>query len=283
VNAGRSEATRVLGVDMGGSATRAHLTDGSSFARTWSAAGGNLALDPQGASEVLLRLVAEAAPRSVCIGVAGARTAPAAAARLTRELERLVPLVRLMGDAELALAAAFGAHAEGIVVCAGTGSVAVVRERGRMHVLGGHGYLLDDAGSAYDIGRRLVVAALRDRDRGGRELSDRVERVLGEPMDEFVRRVHGEPRDRQLLAVLAQRLPDVDHDAVDVILAEAADALASLAELARQRFGPLPVRLTGGVFLLPRIAEVLRVRCDAQLAETPPEVAAARVAAEAIA
>lgn len=253
------------------------------MARSWEAPGGNLTLDADAASRVLTELVAEAAPGSVCVGVAGARTSPVAAARITAELKQDVPHVTVMGDAELALTAAFGADADGIVVCAGTGSVAVVRKSGRSHVLGGHGYLLDDAGSAYDIGRRLVAAALRDRDSGGHELVTQVEHVLGEPIEHFVRRVHINPRDRQPLAALARRLPDVDHEVVEVILTEAADALASLAELARQRFGPLPVRMTGGVFRLPQIAEALGRRCAAQLTRTPAEVAAAQIAAEALA
>src|SRR5829696_251778 len=184
---------RYLGVDMGGSKTRAYLMQAPASPRKWQAPGGNLALDPEAALHVLLPLVREAAPAGACLGLAGARTAPDAVAWLAEELERQADRVTLMTDADLALTAAFGTEAEGIVVCAGTGSVAAVRHAGATHLVGGHGFLLDDAGSAYDLGRRLVAAALRDRDRGGRSLVHEVEALLGEPIDAFVRRAYAQP------------------------------------------------------------------------------------------
>lgn len=282
MNADGGDLARVLGIDMGGSATRAHLIYGSA-ARTWTAPGGNLTLAPRTAIEVLLGLVSEVTPSSLCIGVAGARTAPAATARLVTELQHQVPHVSLMSDAELAVVAAFGAEADGIVVCAGTGSVAAARKDGQTHVLGGHGFLLGDAGGAYDVGRRLVAAALRDRDRGSQTLVARVELLLGEPIDQFVRRVYLEPASRQHLARLAERVPDLDHEVAPAVLAEAAEALAALVDDARHRFGPLPVRMSGGVFRLPGMSEALQRQFDAQYASTSPEVAAAHVAAEALA
>jgi glucosamine kinase len=272
---------RYLGVDMGGSETRAYLMQEPASPRSWQAPGGNLALDPEAALHVLLPLVREAAPASACLGLAGARTAPAAVAWLTGELKRQTDRVTLMTDADLALAAAFGTAADGIVVCAGTGSVAVVRHLGTTHLVGGHGFLLDDAGSAYDIGKRLIAAALRDRDRGGQALVHEVEALLDEPIDAFVGRAYAQPADRQPLARLAKEVPSLQHAAGSEILTDAAEALVDLVRTARERFGPLPVRLAGGVFRIPAVAETLRRRCGGALARTRPEVAAARLAAEA--
>lgn len=269
-----------LGVDMGGSKTRAHLMGAAAPPRTWHAPGGNLALDPEAALHVLLPLVREAAPAAACFGLAGARTVPAAVAWLAEELGRQAGRVMLMPDADLALTAAFGTDADGIVVCAGTGSVAAVRHEGATHVIGGHGFLLGDAGGAYDIGRRLIAAALQDRDRGGQSLVHEVEALLGDSIDAFVRRTYANPADRQPLARLAEKTPGIQHPAVHEILTDAAEALVDLAVTARERFGPLPVQLVGGVFRIPVVTETLRRRCGAALVRTPPEVAAARLAAE---
>jgi N-acetylglucosamine kinase-like BadF-type ATPase len=65
------------------------------------------------------------------------------------------------------------------------------------------------------------------------------------------------------------------------ILTEAAEDLVDLARTAQEQFGPLPIRLMGGVFRIPVVAETLRQRCGAVLARTRPEVAAARLAARA--
>lgn len=272
---------RYLGVDMGGSTTRTYLVQEPAAPRSWQAPGGNVTLDPEAALRVLLPLVREAAPDRACLGLAGARTAPAAVAWLAAELEGQAGRITLMSDADLALTAAFGAETDGIVVCAGTGSVAAVRHLGATHLVGGHGFLLDDAGSAYDIGRRLVAAALRDRDRGGTSLVAEVEALLGEPIDALVRRAYADPGDRAPLARLAEFVPAIQHPVASEILTSAADALVDLVGTARERFGPLPVRLAGGVFRIPAVAEPLARRCGATLAHTSPEVAAAGLAAEA--
>lgn len=270
-----------LGVDMGGSSTRAYLMRAPAAPCQWRAPGGNLTLDPEAALGVLLPLVREAAPAGACLGLAGAKTAPAAVAWLAGELERHVPRVTLMTDADLALTAAFGTEADGIVVCAGTGSVAAVRHAGATHLVGGHGFLFGDEGSAYDIGKRLIAAALRKRDRGEEPLLHEVEMVLGEPIDAFVRRVYADPADRAPLARLAEHVPAIRHPAASAILTEAAEALVELVDTARERFGPLPVQLAGGVFRIPAVTAMLQRRCGATLAQTSPEVAAARLAAEA--
>ena len=51
-----------------------------------------------------------------------------------------------------------------MAVISGTGSVVFVKQDGGYKRLGGWGYLIDAAGSAYDIGRDLVREALREED-----------------------------------------------------------------------------------------------------------------------
>jgi N-acetylglucosamine kinase-like BadF-type ATPase len=54
------------------------------------------------------------------------------------------------------------------VLIAGTGSAAIGRDvRGNTARVGGHGYLLDDEGSAYHVGQRAVLESLRHFERTG--------------------------------------------------------------------------------------------------------------------
>jgi N-acetylglucosamine kinase-like BadF-type ATPase len=270
-----------LGVDVGGTSTRAHLLRTPMSPMRWNTAGGNLTLDPDRLLHTLRALLREANPDAAVIGVPGAKSSPRAAEWLARELAALPLPVTVMSDAELALEAAFGPTSDGIVVCAGTGSVAAVRKAGLSHQVGGHGYLIDDAGSAYDIGRRLLAATLRSRDQGSLDLVAQVEGMLGEPIDQFLGRAYTAPSERTQIAQLAQHLPRMTHPAIHEIVRDAAASLVALAEAARARFGALPIRLVGGVFRHPIIATTLRQKCGAALASREPHVAAAYMAAGA--
>ncbi|MCX7027234.1 MAG: hypothetical protein NT061_07105 [Spirochaetes bacterium] len=65
-------------------------------------------------------------------------------------------------DALPALVGALG-RKEGILLAAGTGSVAIgVSTKGRIVRAGGWGHILGDEGSAYDVGRKALDAAIRN-------------------------------------------------------------------------------------------------------------------------
>src|SRR5258707_13105176 len=69
-------------------------------------------------------------------------------------------LVRVCTDMDLTLEAIGDGAA--IVLIGGTGSAAIGRDaQGRAGRVGGHGYLLGDEGSAFYVGQRAVLAALR--------------------------------------------------------------------------------------------------------------------------
>src|SRR5205823_4352549 len=73
--------------------------------------------------------------------------------------------VRVMADGEVALSTAF-ADGTGIIVSAGTGSIAYARDpAGRLHRAGGYGWQLGDEGGGYWLGRRAldVAEAFRTR------------------------------------------------------------------------------------------------------------------------
>src|SRR2546423_11455186 len=72
-----------------------------------------------------------------------------------------------MADGEVALSTAF-ADGAGIIVSAGTGSIAYARDAaGQLHRCGGYGWQLGDEGGGYWLGRRALDAAARARDGPG--------------------------------------------------------------------------------------------------------------------
>src|SRR5207253_2310896 len=72
--------------------------------------------------------------------------------------------VRVMADGEVALSTAF-ADGAGIIVSAGTGSIAYARDpAGQLHRAGGYGWQLGDEGGGYWLGRRALDGGARAAD-----------------------------------------------------------------------------------------------------------------------
>src|SRR5271165_7245614 len=102
---------------------------------------------------------------ALCAGLAGT-----AAIEVPRKIKKLLSeeypnaIVHVCTDLELTLEAT--GEGPAIVLIAGTGSAAVGRDaKGHIARIGGHGPLLGDEGSAYDVGRRAAMHAMRDFDR----------------------------------------------------------------------------------------------------------------------
>jgi N-acetylglucosamine kinase-like BadF-type ATPase len=132
----------------------------------------------------------------ICAGLAG--TAHVEAARkMKRLLAEEYPgrAVHVCTDLELTLEATGSGPA--IVLVAGTGSAAVGRDvLGQIARVGGHGPLLSDEGSAYDIGKRAAMAAIREYDHIGTNsaMGERILKELGAAnWQEFQTRVHALP------------------------------------------------------------------------------------------
>lgn len=166
----------VVGVDAGGSRTTVVLiaADGTAVGRAEGPGG---AVRPGQAARAATAIL-ETARRAtfgtdVALPVSRAVVGAAGAGRalereqLAAELQARAALardVRVMGDVELALHAAFGAG-PGIVVAAGTGSAAFARTPdGALHRAGGHGWQLGDEGGGYWLGRRALALAAHDQD-----------------------------------------------------------------------------------------------------------------------
>lgn len=70
---------------------------------------------------------------------------------------------KLFSDAEIAVAGALGGH-DGIVVIAGTGSIAYSQIDKKFSRTGGWGYLLGDEGSAYWLGKKALSVFCKEAD-----------------------------------------------------------------------------------------------------------------------
>ncbi len=175
---------------------------------------------------------------ALCAGLAGA-SADEASRKMKKLLaeEYVGKMVHVCTDLDLTLEAT--GEGAAIVLVAGTGSAAVGRDiHGNVRRVGGHGPLLGDEGSAYDIGKRASVAALREKDRTGKtsELGAIILKELRmNDWPEFQARVHampdevfprifpligkaadaGDRRAQELLQLAAEQLAWLVNDLVD--------------------------------------------------------------------
>jgi N-acetylglucosamine kinase-like BadF-type ATPase len=156
-------------------------------------------------------------------------------------------------DARIALEAAF-AGGPGIVVIAGTGSMALYRtEDGKILRAGGWGKLIGDEGSGYLIAQDALRAVMRQSDGRGEktELTKKAFYHFGiASLDELIQKIYYEKAD------IASFVPKVfeavtEHDRVaQMILVKNAGELAELVRVLTMQVRPkkkLPVALMGGL------------------------------------
>jgi len=189
-----SEAGYVVGVDAGGTSTRALAVDAAGAVLGTGRSGGsnpNSHPPEEAAGRIADAITAATAGldpervRGCVVGMAGESklTDPAIAAVFELAFQRagVGGLVRVASDAEAAFASATPA-ADGTVLIAGTGSIAGrIRKRRMVGTAGGYGWLLGDEGSGYWIGREAIRATL-DALCGGQPLAGLPSAVLVEAL-----------------------------------------------------------------------------------------------------
>ena len=216
--------------------------------------------------------------RHMVIGAAGISN-PAIPGRLTAAVRShgYTGPLRIIGDHEAALHGAFSGG-PGMLLIAGTGSVCFGRSAaGETGRAGGFGHLIDDEGSAYSIGRRLLSAAVRAWD--GREPPTVISRLLQERHQltgpgEIVGFTYGPATGKKEIAALAPILEEACSlgDAAALAIAEACAAalvelVAALAHRLELQAGPLT--LSGSVLLRNAY---MRSAFDRQLAAALPRL-----------
>lgn len=193
---------------------------------------------------------------ALCAGLAGTAH-PESAQKMKRLLEEEFPgkAIRVCMDLDLVLEGT--GEGAAIVLIAGTGSAAVGRgAQGHIARVGGHGYLLGDEGSAYNVGQRAVRQALAHFERTGADtaLGQRILAETGEPSwAELQARINAGPDDvfPRLFPVVLYAAESGDA-AGRALLEECAAALAGLVKDLAQR-----LQLQSQKFLLAQTGGML--------------------------
>jgi len=288
-----------LGLDGGGSATRWAVADGAGAtiaagelppvsgllydaaarARFAAMAGGLAAAIPCGVGAVVGGITGLSA---------GTASAGEAAALLADALGLTRSAIRIEDDTWIAFHAAFR-PGEGHLVYSGTGSVGMhIRADGTALRVGGRGMLIDDAGSAFWIGRTALDLLYREIDATGAAdgaLADAVFGAIGARDWASVRdALYGGGRTAVALLARAVAEAALAGDATALGLLRAAGTeLARLANALVARSTALPIRLAGRAAALhPAIAAAMREAAPGlaiTLADADGAAATARIAA----
>jgi glucosamine kinase len=252
-----------LGIDGGGTKTTCAVGDESHVLATATAGPSNIVRvgedqTRESLTQAVLQSCAAAgiSPEQVsytCVGGAGAAR-PELAAIVRHLLAEILPNpVDVVGDMEIALAAAFDTG-PGVIVIAGTGSIAYGRDAsGATARAGGWGFAIGDEGSAHWVGRATVNAILRASDEGSQP-SALALALLGS----------WKVNSNLDLARIANSVPPPDFASLFPVVATSQDEvaqqimtkggreLARIAALVMRRLFPtsdlIPVATTGGVF-----------------------------------
>jgi len=261
----------VLGIDGGGTSTRALLADHTGTVlgtgRSQGSNPNNLPREKcrshlaQAFTGACAAAGHQGAVDQVFMGAAGIKDETDARAMQELVAESLnLPLERIRVANDLLNSLAGGlAGRPGIALIAGTGSHCLGRNAaGRTSTCGGWGWLMCDVGSGHFLGQRALQVVVRAADGRGPEtsLSAAVLGELGiEAPSALLRRVYDPSVGPAGIAALARLVLDAARSGDAVargILQEGADGLAALVQQVGQRLfpgAPPEVVLTGGVAL----------------------------------
>ncbi len=272
-----------IGMDGGGTRTRLAVFEGAK--ECFRCETGGINYNSFSAEEIRAHLaeavsemVQSGFPVADCegvgIGAAGVSNPEAAPflQQVLRELGFTCPVV-VEGDQDAALAGAVGTGA-GILLIAGTGSVCVGKdEKGNKYRSGGFGHIIDDAGSAYVVGRDILTAIVRAEDGRGTETALRApvfEALQVKDTGELISYVYSSDRTKKDIAALAVCLSEkliLKDTVAGEIARHAVEEQALLVQAVLRKMGALdasekekkaiPLLLEGGLILKNKIVNTM--------------------------
>ncbi|MDQ2866013.1 MAG: hypothetical protein M3R51_07275 [Candidatus Eremiobacteraeota bacterium] len=236
----------VVGVDAGGTGTRAVAADGDDIVGRFVGDAANVrtaGIEASAATiaRAIARALAGAQASAIYVGASGAGSGDVAE-DLRGALASHFPLARIgvCHDARIALRAAVPAG-DGMVLIAGTGSMAYAHVGERDFRSGGFGHLLGDEGSAFAIGRAALRHVLRSYD--GCFLPDAFIEAIETALDahgarSVLAQIHGSRTPVARIASVAPRVLELagsgDRTAGKLVQTAALDLFELVKSLARQ-------------------------------------------------
>lgn len=271
--AGKHPTGTILGLDSGGTKTLAALADRSGTVVDLTFGAG---LDPTADPAWPERLAAIVTPLgpvdAAVLGLPFHGEMAALSARQTQVAQDLLGAAAVvLNDVAVAFEGAFGGS-DGVLILAGTGSMAWAQGPNGTTRCGGWGAAFGDEGSAYWIGREALALVSMDLD--GRQpaaaFGHALLKALGIGPDDLIGWAYGQTNPRERVASVARHvaaLAATDPDA-KALMRRAAAHLTALGQAAARSCGavaPLRWSYAGGVFSDP----VLRQTVAAQIGSEP--------------
>ena len=222
-------------------------------------------------------------------GMAGG-TVPKTRAVVRERLKERLPFIKIIdngSDALNGLYACFGVR-DGMVVIAGTGTSAFVRSGDELFQVGGWGYLVDDAGGGYALGRGVLNAAYRDYDHRGEKtsLTDMVVKKAGMSLRDAIGPIYaGGKRYVASFALLAFEAAEAGDQIALSLVETTCEELALLIRTCARYLDtpPYAVAATGSIWknerLRSNVAEKLGREYRLERADLPPVFGAVVAAA----
>ncbi|MBI5021813.1 MAG: hypothetical protein HZB59_10275 [Ignavibacteriales bacterium] len=260
----------VIGIDGGGTKTNALLVnfDGTVVSEASTGSTQLQTIGIKESSQILFDLIFQCCQQAACtadsvhnvvMGIAGAGRA-SDRSNLVSSLQSIAvkkkfPLnnITVETDARIALEAAF-AGGPGIIIIAGTGSIALYRtEDGKLLRTGGWGKILGDEGSGFSVGRGALNAVMRQHDNRGdkTELTKKaLDHFQVSTIDDLIQKIyHGSADVASFAPRVCEAASAFDHVARSVLVKNANELMDHVRVLIMQSRPKkkIPVALMGGM------------------------------------
>ncbi|TLG72757.1 N-acetylglucosamine kinase [Culicoidibacter larvae] len=239
-----------VGIDVGGTKTHVGIYDeqGNKL-HDFVGLGTNLANDKEVAIQIVyeatgsaLSALGEIEVAKIVIGMAGVLNHPLLPSLIETMEAAYRTKVAVYNDVVFAHKAIFQ-NQPGLLLSAGTGSIAVVRAASEYRIIGGYGHLFGDESSGYDIAKRGLMHAMHQADRGQNDvLSSALLEALGtETIRAAVPKLYKQNKaETAALAKIVAELAEQGDVVAQTILSDSADAFADQVIVALQEFGIQP-------------------------------------------
>ncbi|HZJ87154.1 MAG TPA: BadF/BadG/BcrA/BcrD ATPase family protein, partial [Erysipelothrix sp.] len=230
----------ICGIDAGGTKTRfiVYQENGTEVLRYTDTTMHFMKVGFDGISEVLERFKKKLIAKNInpdtlytVMGMAGYGEDKVIRRKIENAVYKVLKKTYIISDAQLAHIASFK-NQDGLLLISGTGSILIKKENKQFSRLGGFGYLIDDAGSGFFIGKEILTEFSRqisNQNKKTKLYAFLKETLKLEDDYDIIRCVNDQKEDyRQWVANLAYLTKDLDDEPVMKIHQQAGKELADM-------------------------------------------------------